>query len=205
MPLIADHRFLSQDNLSDSAANIAFYLGQVATPGQFAGGLKSGTVAASAGINNVETLIGSIAVQPGVTLAAGTIIRATIQGTETNTVANTSTFGLRMGILGTVSDAAIATWVTPASGSTGTNIPFTAVITVTIRTLGAAGTAYGVMVVNSVTAGILGAAITFNVQSATNPITAVPTTTASFIDFTAVTAATTTTNTIQSCIIEVIP
>jgi hypothetical protein len=212
---IGDHTPMARDDLRDGVIqNIEYYLGQLPLPGSAASAKTYRTVATSAAINNVETLLLACPLVlpttsfgqtvPG-TLNVGTIITVTIQGTETNTVANTTTFGFRMGILGTVSDALVATFVTPVSGSTGTNIPFTAVITMTVQTLGATtGTGTAQMVINSVTAGIIGAPITFNVGSAA-AITALPTTTATFFDVTLVSAATTTTNTIQSCIVTIQP
>jgi hypothetical protein len=109
--------------------------------------------------------------------------------------------------LGTVAgDTSVATFVTSNSGTAGTSVPFTAVITMTVQTLGTGtnGTGTGQMVVNSPATGIIGAAISFNVGSAA-AITALPCPTATFLDVTALTAATTTTNTIQSCIVSIQP
>jgi hypothetical protein len=213
--LIGDHRWLAQDDLSDGAIqNIAAQLALVPTAGSAASGLRTRTVATSAAINTTETVLLASPISPPRsdfgqtipgTLQVGTLIRWTIQGTCTDTVANTSTFGIRMGTLGTVSDASVATFVTSASGTTGTSVPFTAVISLTVQTLGAGtGTATGQLVINSPATGIIGAAISFNVGSAA-AITALTTTTATFIDLTAVTAATTTTNTFQSVQCEIFP
>ena len=216
MPInIGDHRWMAQDDLSDGVIqNIAAQLVTTPTPGSGASAIRTRTVAASAGIAATETLLLASPlllptrtdfgqVLPG-TINIGTLIRWTIQGTCTDTGANTTTFGVRMGILGTTSDAAVATFVSPASGTSGTNIPFTAIITLTVQTLTATGTGTGQMLINSVTAGILGTPITFNVGSAA-AITALPTTTATFIDLTLVSAASTTTNTIQSVQCEIFP
>ena len=213
--LIADHRWLAQDDLSDGAIqNIAAQLGLTPVAGSAASGLRTRTVATSAGINNAETLLLASPLAPPRsdfgqtipgTLQIGTLIRWTIQGTCTDTVANTSTFTIRMGTAGTVAgDTSVATFVTSASGSAGTSVPFTAVINLTVQTLTATGTGTGQLVVNSPATGIIGAAISFNVGSAA-AITALPTTTATFIDLTAVTAATTTTNTFQSVQCEIFP
>ena len=216
MPVnIIDHRGLAQDNLLDGPAqNIAYYLGQVSQAGLSATAKRYATTTASAAINTTETLLlasplllpstyAGTAV-PG-TLNVGTLVRWTVQGTCTDTVANTSTFTIRMGILGTVAgDTSVATFVTSASGSAGTNVPFTAVITLTVQTLTATGTGTGQLVINSPATGIIGAAISFNVGSAA-AITALTTTTATFIDLSLVTAATTTTNTIQNVQCEIFP
>jgi hypothetical protein len=69
---------------------------------------------------------------------------------------------------------------------------------------GTNGTGTGQMVVNSPTTGIIGAAISFNVGSAA-AINALPCPTATFFDVTALTAASTTTNTIQSCVVTIQP
>lgn len=216
MPLnIGDHRWMAQDDLSDGVIqNISFQLGQNPAAGVAASGLRTRTVAASAAINTTETLLLASPLRPPSTdfgqtilgtLQVGTLVRWTIQGTTTDTVANTSTFGIRMGTLGTVAgDTLVATFVTSASGTAGTAVPFTAVINLTVQTLTATGTGTGQLVINSPATGIIGAAISFNVGSAA-AITALPTTTATFIDLTLVTAATTTTNTIQSVQCEIFP
>jgi hypothetical protein len=216
MPInIGDHRWMAQDDLSDGVAqNIAYWLGTTATAGAAASGLRTRTVAASGAINTTETLLlaSPLAIPrtdfgqtiPG-TLQVGTLIRWTIQGTCTDTVANATTFTIRMGTAGTVAgDTSVATFVTSNSGTAGTAVPFTAVITLTVQTLTATGTGTGQMVINSPATGIIGAAISFNVGSA-SAITALPTTTATFIDLSVSTAATTTTNTIQSVQCEIFP
>jgi hypothetical protein len=206
---------MAQDDLSDGVIqNIQAQLGQNPQAGVAASGLRTRTVATSAAINTTETLLLASPLRiPSTdfgqtilgTLQVGTLVRWTIQGTCTDTVANTSTFGVRMGILGTVAgDTLVATFVTSVSGSAGTSVPFTAVISLTVQTLTATGTGTGQLVINSPATGIIGAAISFNVGSAA-AITALPTTTATFIDLTLITAATTTTNTIQSVQCEIFP
>lgn len=212
--LIADHRWLAQDDLSDAIANVAYYLSLNPTAGLAASGLRYRTVATSAAINTTETLLLAAPLTlprtdfgqtfPG-TLQVGTLLRWTIQGTCTDTVANTTTFGIRMGILGTVAgDASVATFVTAVSGTAGTSVPFTAVINLTVQTVSATGTGTGQMVTTSNATGIIGALTVHTIGSA-SAITAMPDTTATFIDLTMVTAATTTTNTIQSVQLEIFP
>lgn len=203
------------DDLADVAPNIAFWLANAPAPGNAASGLRTRTVASIGPVSNTETLLlatplslpSAAGVFPSFagTLNVGTLIRWTIQGTCTDTVANTSTFTIRMGTAGTVAgDTSVATFVTSASGTAGTAVPFTAVINLTIQTLGATGTGTGQLVVNSPTTGIIGAAISFNVGSAA-AITALTTTTSTFIDLTAVSAASTTANTFQSVQCEIFP
>ena len=216
MPInIFDHRGMAQDDLSDGVIqNIAAQLTTTPTPGAAASGIRvAGLVAATAGLNTTETILVKSALLlptrtdfgqtlPG-TLNVGSLIRVTINGTCTSTNADVSTFTMRAGILGTTADASIATWVVTSSGS-GTAIPFTVVINVTVRTLGASGTAYGTMSVQNT--GVTGiAAVTNTVVASASAITALPTTTATFLDFSYVSAATTTTCTFQAATLEIYP
>ena len=216
MPInIGDHRWLAQDDLSDGVIqNIAAQLATNPTPGAAASGIRvAGLVAATAGLNTTETiLVKSALLLPTRTdfgqtllgtLNVGSLIRVTINGTCTSTNADVSTFTMRAGILGTTADASIATWVVTSSGS-GTAIPFTVVINVTVRTLGASGTGYGTMSVQNT--GVTGiAAVTNTVVASASAITALPTTTATFLDFSYVSAATTTTCTFQAATLEIFP
>ena len=216
MPVnIGDHRPMAQDDLSDGVIqNIEYWLGATPTVGSPASITTSRTTAASAAINTVETLLLAKPLLrprttdfgqslPG-TINVGSVITVNIMGTCTDTVANTSTFGIRMGTLGTVADASVATFVTAVSGSSGTAVPFVVQIVINVLTVSATGTATGVMTVNSPATGIIGALTNFTVGSA-SAITAMPDTTATFFDVTAVTAATTTTNTFQSTTITIAP
>jgi hypothetical protein len=215
-PNIIDHRGLAQDDLRDGVIqNIASYLGQVGIAGAIGAGLRTGRVAATAAINTTETLLVSQAILPPSTvsgnalpgtLQAGSQIRVTIGGTTTSTNADVSTFALRMGILGTTADASVATWTVTSSGS-GTNVVFIARLDITVRVLatsGANGTGYGVLSVqNTGATGLV--AVTNTIVASAAAITAMPTLTATFIDITYVSAATTTTTTFQTATIEVIP
>lgn len=218
MPInIGDHRPMAQDDLSDGVIqNIAYWLGQTPSAGDAASAKSYRTVASSAAINTVETVLLAAPLLisrttdfgqtiPG-TLYAGSVITVNIQGTCTDTVANATTFGIRMGTAGTTADTSVATFVTANSGTAGTSVPFTAQIVMTVQTLGTGtnGTGTGQLTVLSPATGIIGAAISFNVGSA-SAITALPCPTATFFDVTMLTAATTTTNTIQSCIITIQP
>ena len=214
MPNIFDHRGLAQDDLRDGPIqNIAYYLGQAATPGSSATGIRSvSRVAASAGINTTETLVGNIGlILPATvegnllvgTLNVGSIIRIVMTGTCTSSNADVSTFKLYMGTVGTVAgDVALtaATALACTSSGTGSAVGFKAQIDITIRTLGAAGTADATLTVVGGATGIV-----VNSQAVNSVITAVPTTTATFLDVSYTSAASTTTTTFQQTTIEIIP
>lgn len=211
-----DHAGIAYDDLRDGPIqNIATYLAQAGNAGAPATVTRrTSLITATSGINTAETLLLAVplvlpSTLSGISLAGtlnvGTVIRATFFGTTTDTVANTSTFTIRMGTLGTVAgDTSVATFVTSASGTTGTNVPFVARIELVVQTLTATGTAIGNLSVISPATGIIGAATAFDVQSAA-AINALPTTTATFIDLSYLSAATTTTSTFQAGYVEVLP
>ena len=213
--LIGDHRWMAQDDLSDGVIqNIAAQLANTPTLGVAASGIRvAGLVAASAALNTTETiLVKSALLLPTRTdfgqvllgtLNVGTLIRVVIDGTCTSTNADVSTITMRSGILGTTSDASIATWVVTSAGS-GTAIPFRIALDITVRTLTATGTASGYMAVqNTGVTGIAG--VTNTVVASAAAITALPTTTATFLDFSYLAAATTTTCTFQQATLEIFP
>jgi hypothetical protein len=158
------------------------------------------TTSASSAITTVETVLENVALVPaGVTLLAGSRVRITAEGTATSSNADTATFTVRAGTLGTTADASVMAFAVTAAGS-GTNIPFKAVLEFTVRSLGSAGTAAGSLVL--LNNGITGlAASTVTVVPATSSTLA--TTTATFLDVTFKTSASTTTVTFQDVCIEV--
>jgi hypothetical protein len=170
-------------------------------PGGGLAGLTSSSVAASSAINTVETVLQTFPLIAGATLKVGSHIRITAQGTSTATAANVVTFTLRAGTLGTTGDASVAAFVTAASGTTGTAIPFSVTIDFVVRTLGASGTGAGSMVLVANAATAIGGAVT-NVNAQTTATLA--TTTATFLTFTHVSAASTTTETFQNVSIDVL-
>jgi hypothetical protein len=109
-------------------------------------------VAASSAINTTETVLvsapaGSNGINPG------TVYRIILAGTCTSTVANASTFTIRLGIAGTTADSSIATFTCTATAS-GTTIPFKIEIILVFRTVGTSGTVSGyMMVIDGATAG----------------------------------------------------
>jgi hypothetical protein len=208
MSNIDNHNVLGQDNLSDVAQNIAYWMGQNPQTGLLASATQVRSTAATAAINTTETLLARIPLVlpnattagPG-TLNVGSVIEAVIHGTNTSTVANATTFTMRAGILGTTADASVAT-AAVTSAASGTTIGFEVVIRLTVQTLGAAGTAFGSMrVTNTGVTGI--AAVTNTVVPFTSSTLA--TATATWFDITALTAATTTTNTFQDVTLTIYP
>jgi hypothetical protein len=212
-----DHRGWAGDDLRDGPIqNISYWLGQVPVPGAFAGGVRSSITSATSGIAATETLVVNIPlVLPGTafgqttlgTLNVGTLVRATFEGTCTvNTGAGAGVFTLRMGTLGTKSDASIAS-ASFTSAASGSNIPFRAVLDMTIQTLqttaSANGTAYGYVAVENT--GVTGIVATTNTVIALSGITAMPTQTATYLDITYTGAASGPTTTFQNATIEVIP
>ena len=163
-------------------------------------GLQASITSATAGINTTETLIQALGIPVGL-LQAGTTVRFTMLGTCTASAANSSTWTVRAGTAGTVSDTSVAT-AAVTSAASGTSVPFRAIIELTVRTAGGSGTVAGSLALtNGGTTGIspnaaevvpLGGALTID------------TTTATFLDVTYQSAAATTTTTFQNCIIEVL-
>ena len=160
-------------------------------------------IADSAGINTTETIIAKTPALIANRLIVGTHIRMILTGTCNASVANTSTFTVRMGTLGTTGDTAIATAVTGVSGTGAAAIPFKAVIDFTVRTIGASGTGFITLQVDSqgltgiiaaqTPAIILPAMSTFNTTTASN-----------ILSVSYKSAATTTTSTFKQAVIEFI-
>jgi hypothetical protein len=154
--------------------------------------------ATTAALNTTETVLVSATIP---TAVVGTTYRITLQGTTTSTVANVSTFTLRAGTAGTTADASIAT-ATVTAAATGTSVPFRVVIEYTLRTNGTTGNGQGLMqLVNNGTTGI---AATATAVAALTTSATFNTTTATKLDITYKSAATTTTTTFQNAIIEII-
>jgi hypothetical protein len=99
-------------------------------------------VADSGAINTTETIIVKTPALAANRLIVGTVIRIPFVATNTSTVANVSTFTLRMGTLGTTSDPAIFTSAMAASATSGTNVAFEGEVICTVRTIGASGTGF---------------------------------------------------------------
>jgi len=154
--------------------------------------------AASAAINTTETIVIKSAMpMPANRFAAGSIIHIYLWGTTTDTVANTSTFKVKVGTTGATGDTTVATVTTGASGTTGTNAAFEFDILLTIRSVGSGtnATADGRTLIFSAANGIQGG------SSITVPATTMAgfdsTLANEYISVSYVSAATTTTSTFQ--------
>lgn len=176
------------------------------------GGISASTANTGA-INTTETIIAggvNTAVIPANSLQIGTTFRFTVFGTCTATVANVSTFRIRMGTAGTTGDTLIATAATQASAAAGTNIPFWVDCMFTVRTIGGAGTIVGSLrllneppAAATVATALTGISV-IPVQVIQLTPAAINTTTANYIEMTYQTAAATTTSTFQNGIIEIV-
>lgn len=194
---------LSSAVVRDGTTNRTLFL----TPATFNTGgndqAQASIVADSAAINTTETIIVKTATLPANRLIAGTHIRATLTGTCTTTVANTSTFTIRMGTAGTTSDTAIATPVTTVAGTTGTNIPFKMVLEFTVRTVGASGT--GSIEFGLDSNGLTGIVAAQTPQLLFPAMSTFNTTTANnILSISYKSAATTTTSTFKNAVIEIV-
>ena len=160
------------------------------------------TTAASSAINTTETIIvGGLSNSkiPANTLQAGTTVRIVLNGTCTSTAANASTFRVRFGGAGTTADTAIGSATTAAAATSGTAIPFTAVIVFTVRTVGASGTIAGTLTLtNQGTTGIATTASQVIALTVAAPDTSVD----RWLSVSYQSAATTTTSTFQNGVIE---
>jgi hypothetical protein len=162
------------------------------TNGHIAALPATATVAASAAINTVETVVATQTLAASA-LQVGSVYRVRVHGTCTSSVANASTFSLNFGPLGTEADALVATVGVTAAAS-GTTIPFFVDFEMVCRTVGATGTVagFGILANNGVT-GVSAAAV---VVGATGTQT-VDTTVANKLTVSYVAVAATTTCTFQ--------
>lgn len=158
--------------------------------------------AATAGLNTTETILVKTAALAASRLAAGTTLRFTMTGTCTASVANTSTFTIRIGTNGTTADTSILALTTAASATSGTTIPFKATIDFTMRTSGASATSYGALeLINNGTTGIATTATQIVVGSGTTFSTS---TSNLIVSCSYKSAATTTTSTFQLATLEMV-
>jgi hypothetical protein len=95
---------------------------------------EAGTTGASSGINTVDTIITPAFQVPAGAMVAGCAYRIKIVGTCTPTVANLSTFTIRIGTANSTSDTTLMT-LTATSATSGSSVPFYAEIIVIVRTL----------------------------------------------------------------------
>lgn len=159
-------------------------------------------IANSAAINTTETVITKTVALAANRLLAGTTIRVTLIGTCTSTVANTSTFTIRIGTNGSTADGIMQQAVTSVAAASGTNVPFKAVFEFTVRTTGASATSHGYLtLLNTGVTGISAQTTQIVLPTFTNFNT---TTASNIISATYVSAAATTTTTFNDAFIEVI-
>jgi hypothetical protein len=151
----------------------------------------------SSGINATEAVVTSLS-PPANSLKAGATYRIKASGVCTSTVANASNFRVRIGT--TTLTGAIASVVTPTAAASGTAVPFSVELLVTIRSSGVGGTALGsgTLLNNGVT-GVSAAAVV--VGQVTTAVT-VDTTAVNLIELTYQAAASTTTCTFYNATIE---
>jgi hypothetical protein len=154
-------------------------------------------VSNTAAINTTETVIVKTPTLSTARLIAGTVIAVQYTGTCTTTVANVSTFKIRIGTAGTIADTLVFSAPITAAAS-GTAVSYMINLDLTIRTIGATATAYGTMVVtNTGVTGISTSASSVIIAT----MTTFDSTAANIISGTLQTAATTTTHTIQQATI----
>jgi hypothetical protein len=166
--------------------------------------------AASAALNTTETVIlggsatsgASILPIPANSLRVGDLIRIVLPGTCTTTVANISTFAVRIGTAGTVADALLLTAATTVASTTGTATAFRAEINLTVTAIGASAAVLGLLTVTnqSTAVGIIasGACNTVGTPTAFNS------TVNNYLSVTYKSAATTTTSTFVGGYVEMV-
>lgn len=160
--------------------------------------------ATSGAINTTETIIvgglNNCRLLPN-QCKVGTTFRITLEGTCTSTVANASTWRIRIGTAGTTSDAAVFTAANSVAAASGTNIPFEAVLMLTVRTIGASASIQGYLKLGNT--GVTGiSAVTWQAVEAT--ALTFDSTVANWISATYVAAAVTTTCTFRQATIEIV-
>lgn len=192
--LIAEHRFLAQDNLNDCIANIAYYLQNSAAVGSQS---RLTVAAPPVAIAATETLIAAMPLTipftfegntyPG-TMKVGSVYRAILAGTYTAAAGSAPVFTIRAGTAGTVAgDTSVATATFPASATSGTAILFNALVVMEVTSLGLTGAVTGYATITnpqgtSNATASTGITVIANAQVALAGTGTMATTTATFID-----------------------
>lgn len=166
----------------------------------FQDGLAS-MAAASAALNTTETIFLQSPALPANSLVAGSIFHVDVWGTCTTTVANASHFRVHVGPLGTISDPTAIDLTTGAAGTTGTNIAFNFSLDFTVRGVGS-GTSATVTSNSKLYSGANGIQGATSIQVGTPTNAGFDSTASDFISISYLSAATTTTSTMQQGIIE---
>ncbi len=170
---------------------------------QSPGGIAS-IVAASAGIVDTQVQVIGATIPAGL-LAVGTVLRLKAFAFITSTVDNIATFRVRIGVTTLTGNIPASLAAHCGNGGTVTAAGVEFEVMLTIRTIGAGGTCYAT---GKAVSAATGAAVSQALANATDLFTpasvAVNTTVDNIVEFTAVTAAGTTTVTFQSASIEVV-
>ena len=144
-------------------------------------------------ISNTDTVVQSLTIGTG--LQAGDSYEISAYGTCTSTVANLSTFTIRVGTAGSVADTSMGT-VTCTAAASGTNIGFYFNALFTCRTTGAPGT--GIANGGVQNAGVTGISAVTNAISGNTATGAITTASANIISLTYQSAAGTTTSSFRN-------
>ena len=144
-------------------------------------------------ISNTDTVVQSLTIGTG--LQAGDSYEISAYGTCTSTVANLSTFTIRVGTAGSVADTSMGT-VTCTAAASGTNIGFYFNALFTCRTTGAPGT--GIANGGVQNAGVTGISSVTNAISGNTATGAITTASANIISLTYQSAAGTTTSSFRN-------
>lgn len=197
-------------NINDGGSVTGFNQKQVQdNVGQALQGQLDALAAPTAGFNTVETILAgglNVSPIPANAFVAKDSVAFKIWGTCTATVANNTTIRIRIGTAGTTADTAVFTGTIANGAAAGTTIPFEINGLMTIRTVGAAATVHGTMTLinQSVTSNATASTgiVIFADQVYIPTFAAFNSTVNNYITLTAVTAATTTTHTIQGAVLD---
>ena len=196
----AQTTYTTGDILYASASNTLSKLA-IGTAGQLLtviGGIpdwetKQASRTSAVSISNTDTVVQSLTIGTG--LQAGDSYEISAYGTCTSTVANLSTFTIRVGTAGSVADTSMGT-VTCTAAASGTNIGFYFNALFTCRTTGAPGT--GIANGGVQNAGVTGISSVTNAISGNTATGAITTASANIISLTYQSAAGTTTSSFRN-------
>jgi len=188
----------------DSTEETVRFIDDTGSVRTFASNALCSIVANSGAINTTKTIIvgglNNCRIYANM-LKVGSVIRATLEGTCTSTVANASTWRFRLGTAETTADGVIGSAANSVAAASGTNIPFRAELVLTVRTIGAAATLSGWLFLQNT--GVTGiSAVDGQIVELT--ASAFDSTVANWLEVTYVSAATTTTSTFKNAFIELV-
>lgn len=157
-------------------------------------------IAASSAINTGETIVVQTSPLSANRLSVGSTVRATLFGTCTATVANTSTFNLYIGTAGTTGDTKVLTATTAASAASGSSIVFKAMLEMIMQTVGASASVVGTLTLYN--AGTTGISTVLTQVITASPATFNSTVEGNIVSVSYLSAASTTTSTFTQAYIE---